>query len=194
MLEQDAAAERLFAGGDGLTLGVDGLRATDRVADRALAGAVERALRELGAVPAELLVPRPSGRADHRVTLIPRREAYPWLMLRASSVLVLIEDRDAASRFALGRLAAQFGLTAAEAEVAHAVMQGRSAADMAGETGRSLATVRTHLARVMAKTQDPGGRATWCGRSWWPCRRGRRCRVYETTSYVRMTTRGFGPA
>ena len=153
-LHTDAAADRLLAEGDGLMLGADGLRAVDRVAQRALAAAVERATcgAETTPAPVDVSIPRPSGRAEYRLTLIPVRETHPWLMLRASTVLVLIGDPDASSRASAMSLVAQFGLTAAEAELARHLVAGRSLAEVSEVTARSLSTVRTHLARLMAKT------------------------------------------
>ena len=51
-----------------------------------------------------------------------------------------------------GQLAAQFGLTAAESRLAVRLAEGRSVAEAAKVTGISLATARTHLRNIFAKT------------------------------------------
>jgi DNA-binding CsgD family transcriptional regulator len=45
-----------------------------------------------------------------------------------------------------------FGLTTAEAGLTTDLMRGLSVAEVAASSGRSIATVRTHLASVLAKT------------------------------------------
>ena len=49
--------------------------------------------------------------------------------------------------------ALRFGLTAAEAKVAEDLIAGWSPKQIAERQGRSLHTVRSHLARLMSKTQ-----------------------------------------
>jgi DNA-binding CsgD family transcriptional regulator len=50
-------------------------------------------------------------------------------------------------------LADAFGLTQAEACLAIDLLSGRSVGDVATCSGRSVATVRTHLASILAKTE-----------------------------------------
>lgn len=51
-----------------------------------------------------------------------------------------------------GQLAAQFGLTAAESRLAVRLAEGRSVAEAAKLAGISMATARTHLSNIFAKT------------------------------------------
>ena len=46
-----------------------------------------------------------------------------------------------------------FGLTQAEAALAEALLAGQELRDIAEQQGRSINTMRTHLARLMAKTE-----------------------------------------
>lgn len=51
-----------------------------------------------------------------------------------------------------GQLAAQFGLTVAESRLAARLAEGRSVAEAAKVAGISIATARTHLRNIFAKT------------------------------------------
>lgn len=103
--------------------------------------------------------PRPPGAA----LLVPRGERAPLALEAAPlppstrlfaedapSALVLIRDPEAP--LDVERLRALFGLTPAEGGVAAALGRGRSLAAIAAETGVGLATVRSHLKRILSKT------------------------------------------
>ena len=66
------------------------------------------------------------------------------------AVLVFIRDPEAP--IAVAQLRELFGFTRTEAAVAAALGQGQSLEDIATDMGISLATVRTHLKRILAKT------------------------------------------
>lgn len=64
----------------------------------------------------------------------------------------LIFIRDPESPIAVERLRELFGLTRTEGAVAAALVRGDSVEDIAAQMGIGLATVRTHLKRILAKT------------------------------------------
>lgn len=53
-------------------------------------------------------------------------------------------------------IAAAYGLTLAEAQVTALLTEGRSPQDIAKQLGRGLATIRTHLRQIYAKTRTAG--------------------------------------
>jgi DNA-binding CsgD family transcriptional regulator len=75
-----------------------------------------------------------------------------WPIPSAGAVLVLAVRGHDPSPLSAERLQARFGLTRAEAALALQIMAGGSISSIAASSGRSLHTVRTHLARVMNKT------------------------------------------
>jgi DNA-binding CsgD family transcriptional regulator len=68
------------------------------------------------------------------------------------AILVCVTDPDAASRLPVRQLAELFGLTAAEGALAADLLAGKEPREIADASGRSINTVRTHLAKLMAKT------------------------------------------
>ena len=76
----------------------------------------------------------------------------PTLQSGRAAVLVVIARRDAAGGPTAARLVQAFGLTAAESRVGLALLEGKTPAEYAAAAGLSLATVRTHLSAVFAKT------------------------------------------
>ena len=97
-----------------------------------------------------LRVTRPSGRPALTVLTMPVAGARDWRWLVAPAALVVVNDAGRAAPAA--DLARLFGLTAAESELAVELLSGRSLAEAAAARGRSINTVRSQLARLMAKT------------------------------------------
>ena len=75
-----------------------------------------------------------------------------WGTVRPA-VLLCVIDRSAAASAPVERLAALFGLTPAEAALATQLCAGQDVREIAQSTRRSLNTVRSLLARLMAKTE-----------------------------------------
>ena len=73
-------------------------------------------------------------------------------MLRQPSVLAVVHDDRAAE---IPDNAARFGLTPAETSLAEELLSGGCLKDIAARRGRSLATLRTQLARLMGQDADP---------------------------------------
>jgi DNA-binding CsgD family transcriptional regulator len=77
---------------------------------------------------------------------------HPAPALAPSLALVLITDPADSPILAAQALQQLFGLTAAEAGVALALVAGRSAEEIAAERGVSVPTVRTQIRQLLAKT------------------------------------------
>lgn len=84
-----------------------------------------------------------------QLSIVPMREDKDWVLPGPACVLVLVGQGSRGPQALIDR----FGLTAAEAEFSMNLAAGKSLAEIAAASGRSINTVRTHLARVMAKTR-----------------------------------------
>ena len=147
LLHASPLAERLLREEDGLVVRGGRLQAT--AADDAvrLQSAIARAAR--GEPGTELtLAGRRSGPHACAVSVIGASTLPPG----RSAVLVIVRRRDASGAPTAARLAQAFGLTAAESRVALALLEGKTPAEYAAGAGLSVATVRTHLSAVFAKT------------------------------------------
>jgi DNA-binding CsgD family transcriptional regulator len=147
-------AEHLLREADGLSADTGGLRAATAGLSARLAALIARAAgtgNKLGASGA-LCLRRPSGKPDLTVVAVPLRRAQchggqqPAVMLQITDPL-----QEATPDRAL--LVEAFGLTQAEAALAVDLLSGRSVGEVATCSGRSVATVRTHLASILAKTE-----------------------------------------
>ena len=85
------------------------------------------------------------------VLALPVAPESAWTGLRGPAVLVVAGPPARTALPAADHLARVFNLTAAEAEIAGLLAGGRSVARIAEDTGRSVNTVRTHVARIMTK-------------------------------------------
>ena len=113
---------------------------------RSIASGRDRSVRRVEAA-------RPSGKNPYRLMLMPA-EVSRMVPLGVSvpSVSVVIADSDHRPEPDLAVLGELFSLTPAEARVASRLAQGCNVEEMAAEAGISVATVRTHVKRILAKT------------------------------------------
>lgn len=82
-------------------------------------------------------------------TVVPLRGPGPGASAQGCVVLVSAVDRRVAS---VSQLTQLFGMTVSEARLARGLAQGKTVESYASDNGLSLATVRTHLRSVLAKT------------------------------------------
>ena len=154
VVHASAEAERLLCESDGLTAGRHGLRAVTPTHSAHLAALIGRAAGSGGepAASGMLRLPRSSGRPDLMLVAVPLspRAALP----QAHHPTVVLQVTDPLARTAPNRalLAEAFELTPAEVDLATDLLGGLSVREIAASSGRSIATVRTHLANVLAKT------------------------------------------
>ena len=130
------AAGHLGAGADGDALGI----------------AVAAASRLGQPESSELTVAVSPGTGSLHLTVLPVREAAGWGLPGPRGVLVVVTGKGPDAN-GPDTLRLRFGLTGAEAELAASLAAGWSLSQIAASSGRSINTVRTHLARIMAKTR-----------------------------------------
>jgi DNA-binding CsgD family transcriptional regulator len=95
---------------------------------------------------------RPSGKPDLVLVAIPARSRSFGPDIARASVVLQITDPLARAMPDPAILADAFDLSPSEAILAADLLAGLSVAEAAVKRGRSVATVRTHLAAVLAKT------------------------------------------
>ncbi len=154
VLHMNGTAERLAAGRDGLEITAAKLAATSAAAAPALARLTLLAAGTADAPPlsGNLRLQRPSGRPDLVVIAQPVGQAEGWALATPRGVLLIASDPSAEGAASSGQLQALYALTPAEATVALDLLIGREVAEIARHRGRSVATIRTHLARLLEKT------------------------------------------
>jgi DNA-binding CsgD family transcriptional regulator len=148
------AAERMIAGGDGLTLERQCLVAHDRRETARLHRIVGEAA---DGGPAEssdctLVVTRPSGRSPYRLVVAPMPAADAWFLTPSPMAIVITCDPDDAVVISIAAVSRRYGLTHAETVVLSEIARGSGLAPAAAAVGVSLSTARTHLQRVFEKT------------------------------------------
>jgi DNA-binding CsgD family transcriptional regulator len=157
LLHANRAAHALLAAADGLSATRSGLTAAQPALTRDLQAMLAAAgtagpARRSGA----LRLSRPSGGPDLVAVALPLRPSMAVTHLDlpgGPAVLLCVTDPTAGAGWPERQLARLFGLTQAEAGLASDLLAGRDLRDIAERKGRSIHTVRTHLARLMAKTE-----------------------------------------
>jgi DNA-binding CsgD family transcriptional regulator len=160
LVHANAAGVAMLAADDGLAASTAGLvaaapkltRTLQAVLDAAIGGSGSRILARSGA----MRLPRPSGRPSLALVALPLRPGLDLHGLGARAtpaVLICITDPMNAAELPQRHLTALFGLTPAEASLANDLLAGHELRDIADRRRRSVHTVRTHLARLMAKTE-----------------------------------------
>ncbi len=163
ILHANAAARTMLEAEDGFAATSAGLAgATPAVTARLRATLADACFRTgHTAASGALRLPRPSGRPALALVALPLRPGGSEAVQGwgdAPSVLVCITDPEANTRLPQAQLVALFGLTQAEAALAGGLLAGQELRDIAEQSGRSINTVRSQLATLMAKT-DTGRQA-----------------------------------
>jgi DNA-binding CsgD family transcriptional regulator len=148
-------AERLLREADGLSACTAGLHAATTVLSARLAALIARATAtgDKPGVSGALRLRRPSGKPDLALVAVPLRSRTQCPGGQQPAVLLHITDPLERATPDRALLAEAFGLTQAESGLAIDLLSGRSVGEVATCSGRSVATVRTHLASVLAKTE-----------------------------------------
>jgi DNA-binding CsgD family transcriptional regulator len=146
-------AERILAVGDGVRVLAGRLGLATPAADASLHRHISKAIgrTESGARPGgSLLCPRIDGERPYVIHVVPFTSAAPEGHQRRALVIVIDPERHVEPpRDLLNRL---FGLTRAEADIALRVTRGDGLKPISDEMSLSMATVKTHLQHVFAKT------------------------------------------
>lgn len=145
-------AEAILQASDGLATKQGRLRALNG-AHAHLARMIKAAAQPNGASRGGVLfIERPNGKPPHQVFVVglPEKSAFAaeWQV-----PLALVLAKDATQRVAVLPLFAQlYGLTPAEGRLAAALLAGKTPGEHATAAGVSIATVRTQMHAVLAKT------------------------------------------
>jgi DNA-binding CsgD family transcriptional regulator/PAS domain-containing protein len=164
ILHANHAARALLNRADGLSINLTGLAgATPQLTSR-LRVALDAACGHSGmpAVSAAMRLPRPSGRSAFALVALPLRQECDIVQSAgwggAPAALVCVTDPNAEDKPPQEQLIALFGLTRAESALAGGLLAGLELREIAEQSGRSIHTLRSQLATLMAKTNT--GRQT----------------------------------
>ena len=156
VLFSNRAAQRAIAARDGLSERHRMIVATDPNADAALQRLTRHAIAPDAALecPPDVLVPRPSLRRPYRISASPLRKTLRWLAGGSGPVaLLVIVDPELSRPIDAEALRQGYGLTRKEAALAMALAGGETVARAAERLGIRYETARTHLRRILSKTQ-----------------------------------------
>ncbi len=148
------AAERLLRQGDAIAADRGSLRANGAARTAALLALIDQAVdiaAGRGAAHGEVLRLERAGGAPVAVLVCPLRPSDRVFGAGQPAALVLVNDPDSGGAVSPASLVTLYGLTAAEAALAVALLEGERLADFAERRGVALATVKTQLQHVFAK-------------------------------------------
>lgn len=157
ILFANAEAERIFARADGIGNRRGILSFSDASRHQIVANAVARRQAGVfeGAVPV-IAVPRPSGEPDFTVMVAPLAaesdDPFGASPANAVATVFITDPTSQATLPPATQIAARFGLTASEAEVARLAAMGRGMPFVADTLGVSINTARTHLKAIYEKS------------------------------------------
>jgi DNA-binding CsgD family transcriptional regulator len=150
----NAAAERLLASRDGLTLAGDGLRASHATETRALRTLIMRAARgargELVEAGGVLRISRPSGKRPLSVLVAPTQPPLAYPRLQRGCVLLLV--RDPAEVVTGSILRRRYGLTATEGKLAEQLVSGETLESASAALVMTRETARSHVKAILRKS------------------------------------------
>jgi DNA-binding CsgD family transcriptional regulator len=152
VLRMNEAGETLARDDDGLIMRQQRISGTTQADTTRLLAAVAGAGAAEHPAAAKVVLGRHRSELPLTLSVVPVSAQVVWPIPSAGAVLVLAVRGHDPSPLSAERLQARFGLTRAEAALALQIMAGGSISSIAASSGRSLHTVRTHLARVMNKT------------------------------------------
>jgi DNA-binding CsgD family transcriptional regulator len=154
VVHASAEADRLLHEADGLSAGCDGLRAATPALSARLQAVLAPAAASSRApgVSGALHLRRQSGKPDLVLVAVPAGPRSFGPDIGRASVVVQITDPLARATPDPAILADAFDLTPSEALLAADLLCGLSVGEAAMKRKRSVATMRTHLASLLAKT------------------------------------------
>lgn len=159
LLHANSAAEKIFRAGDGLTIGVNGLRAAIVEDDKRLQEAIAAARATTFNSPGgqggvgRVRISRTSGRRAYAASVMPVGRHLSSPGVPKPAVIVFIADPSRRPVVAPRTLEIQFGISPAEAKLVAALVSGTSLPQYAQQAGISYHTARTLLARALTRTE-----------------------------------------
>jgi DNA-binding CsgD family transcriptional regulator len=147
-------AEQLLRAGDGLAIRDGRVTATSRPETERLQRLIAAAActRRIPGPGSMMALPRPTLGGELCVLVAPLPPGALPGDRGAAAVLLLARDRAGPAPVTGAHLIELYGLTAAEARVATSLLAADGPREVAARLGIGLATVRTHLHRLFAKT------------------------------------------
>jgi DNA-binding CsgD family transcriptional regulator/PAS domain-containing protein len=154
-MHANAAAVAILSSEDGLRIRDRQLHAASPSLTNRLHAVLAAAAGRDGNPPRAgvLRLPRPAADSMLALLAMPFRQDTEWAWAGTPAVLLTVSAPYAVRPPTERVLTALFGLTAAEAALASALLSGLELKEIAVRDGRSLSTVRTLLARLMAKAE-----------------------------------------
>lgn len=156
LLYANGAGEAILRSADGLSRSPEGVRASNKEDDKRLQQLIEGLRKGSKDTPlsgGHLGVRRRSGQPSYAVMVAPAGASLARAAKSSPAVLVFISDPAAKVATDWKVLADLFGFTPAECRLVLALMQGIQLPDYAQQSGISYNTVRTLLARAMARVE-----------------------------------------
>jgi DNA-binding CsgD family transcriptional regulator/PAS domain-containing protein len=152
IVDTNAAASRIIAERDGLQVSNSELVAALPADDRALRGLIHQALVADGVRRGGVMTcQRISGKRAYVLHLLPIEPATADLNARPLAMVLIVDPTHQPP--SIEQILRQlYGLTKAEASVAHLVLYGDGVQAISDRLSLSSATVRTHLRAIFAKT------------------------------------------
>jgi DNA-binding CsgD family transcriptional regulator len=148
----NSAASAIVAEADGLSIDRTGLRAAVAAESAVLRKLIARAAAGTPAAGGMLTLSRPSQRRPLAVLVAPLQRRPAWFVDHGPRAIVSVVDPEQAPVVPEKYLQRLYGLTRAEAAITVQILRGQGLQAAADSLGISLATVRTHLQNVFAKT------------------------------------------
>ncbi len=150
----NGAARDLLSRGDFVTVVAGEWSAGEQASSSRFAAMLRRAAQDdENARAGAVLLPSRSGEAPLTALALPLRGDRGWTQPgQPTAILCFGHRRPTIGSNALRPFATLFGLTMAETQLAGQLLEGKTVAEIAKDGERSIATVRTHLYRLMAKT------------------------------------------
>ena len=155
-LHMNARASKILGARDGLSIAEGRLRAAREKEHAALEALIEKAnetpLGEVEKAGEVIAVSRPSGKTSFALLVAPVAATQRLLWGRESAVAVFVSDPADETELPTGMLRRVYGLTGAEAALAARLAAGKSLDEAAHGLSIAKTTARTHLRRVLQKT------------------------------------------
>lgn len=152
IMHANNTAEELLRRNDGLHVCRGEIRAERPSDTTKLLRLIAGVLRGGTSAGGLIVVNRPSGRQPLRLLVAPASHERGVLGTESPAVLVFVSDPERQPVSSCDHLRQLFGFTAAEGRVAMAMLDGESVGTLADRLGISRNTARTHVQRLLAKT------------------------------------------
>lgn len=153
VIHANPAAHALFQIGDAVQCSNGRLYSATASAARQFTAMLHRATHREKARAASVTLPRTNGDRALMALTVPIHWPTDWPQSGQPAAIVSFSRAHAViTERALQPISQVFGLTKAEAKLAAMLLLGQSPVEIADIQGRSVATIRTHLSRLMAKT------------------------------------------